>query len=96
MVHVQVSFRFPVSFASPTNSKNAAASVTIRIGGASNLQRVRGGEVRIGGRDGQDEAGVAANVGHDHVADLLANVGRLVADWELGQAGQVNQGYVQN
>jgi hypothetical protein len=70
--------------------------VTVGIREAGQLQRVRGGEVSIGGRDGQDEAGIAGNELHDHVLDLLADIRGLVAHRYLGQTRQIDQGYVQN
>ena len=70
-------------------------SPTFRVRLPGELERVTGGDVRVGGGDGEDEASVPANVSHDHVLDLVPDVGRLVSNSNLGKAGQVDECYVQ-
>ena len=74
----------------------AAALVTVRVDALGELQRVRRGHVRVGRGDRQDEAGLLADELHDHVPDLVLDVGGLVAHGDLGQAGQVDQGDAQH
>ena len=74
----------------------APAAPTVRINRLGQIKRVRGGQVCVGRRDGQDEAGLLGDELHDHVPDLGLNVHRLVAHRDLGQAGQVDQRYVQD
>ena len=69
---------------------------TVRICCLGELQGVGGGQVGVGRRDRQDEAGVPADVGHDHVFDLLSDVGGLVANGHLRQPRQIDQCYVEN
>ncbi len=68
--------------------------VTIWVYRFGQVERIRGGKVGVGRRDGQDETGLLADELHDHVADLLLDVDRLVSHRDLGQSRQVNQGYV--
>ena len=64
---------------------------TVGIGVARQLERLGRGEVGVGRRDGEyDRVGVV-QVGEQHLAYLLLDVSRLVADRHLGHARQVDQ-----
>lgn len=52
---------------------------TVGIGLARQLERIRVGQILIGGGDGEDDAVRTGDVRANHVAQLLLNVGRLVA-----------------
>lgn len=71
-------------------------SLTIGINRLGQIKSIRGGEISVGGGDSQDEAGLLTNELHDHVPDLLFNVGRLVAHRDLGQTRQVDERDVQD
>jgi len=66
-------------------------SPTIRIDGFGEVERVRGSEIRVGGRDGEDEAGLLGDELHDHVPDLGLDVDGLIAHGDLGEARQIDE-----
>ena len=70
--------------------------VTLGVGLTGDHEGVGGGEVGVGRGHGEDEAGLLHDVGHQHVADLVADVGRLVTDRDFRQTGQIDQGYSQD
>ena len=51
---------------------------TLRIRCPCHHESITGGQVSVGWGDCQDEASLPADVGHDHVLDLLSYVCRLV------------------
>jgi hypothetical protein len=69
---------------------------TVRIDRLCQHECIRGGEIRVCRGHGQDEAGVLADELHDHFADLSLDVDRLVAHWNLGEAGKIDQSDAQH
>ena len=74
---------------SPEISRNIALDHCGKLGLLT--LRVAGRDVRVGRGDGEDEASVPADVGHDHILDLVPDVGGLVTHCDLGQTGQVDE-----
>ena len=58
----------------------------------SHLQSVRVGQIGVGGGDSEDDGVWLGDESHEHVTDLLLDIARLVADWDLGETGKVDQG----
>ena len=69
---------------------------TSHIDFLSHFEGVGIGQVDIGWCDGQNEATRLLDIGEDHAADLLLNIGWLVPNGNLGQARQIDQGQIQN
>ena len=65
--------------------------LTLRVRLPGELESVAGGDIRVGRGHGKDEAGVPADVSHDHVLDLVPDVSWLVTHGDLGQARQVDE-----
>lgn len=62
------------------------SSLTIGVDLAGHLQGLRGGHVRVGRRDRQDDAVGVGDVLQDQVSDLDLDVFGLVTDWYLEAA----------
>ena len=71
-------------------------ALTLGVDLLSDLERVRVGKVGVGRRYGEYETALLADKLEQHGADLDLNVCRLVPHRDLGHAGQVNQGQVEN
>lgn len=56
---------------------------TVWVDLAGHLQGLRGGHVRVGGSDGQDDAVGVGDVLQDEISDLNLDVLRLIADGHL-------------
>ncbi len=69
---------------------------TIGIDGLCQHEGVGSGQIDIGRSDCQDQASLLGDERKDHIADLCLDVQRLVAHWDLGQTGQVDQRDVQH
>lgn len=70
--------------------------LTLRVHVLGQLESVRVGQVGVGWSDGQDQAALPGDELHDHVPDLLLDVGRLVAHGHLGDPRQVDERQVQH
>lgn len=67
---------------------NGAAAEGIDMAGK--LERLRVDNVDIGGGDGENDTVGLGNVLGNQVSGLLLDIGRLVANWDLGQTGKIN------
>lgn len=56
---------------------------TVRVDLAGHLQGLRGGHVRVGGGDGQDDAVGVGDVLQDEISYLNLDILRLIADGHL-------------
>lgn len=63
----------------------------MRVNALGELQCVAVDNVLVGWRDGQDDALGRCDVVEHHAAYARLYVRRLVAHWELGDAGEVHQ-----
>ena len=73
-----------------------ASQITLGINLSGQVKRVRGCQVGVSRSDGQNEASLLGDELHEHVLDLLLNVGRLIPDGDFCHAGQVDQRDVEN
>ena len=69
---------------------------TIGINGFCQHEGVRSGKIDVGRGYSQDEASLLGDERKYHISDLCLDVQRLVAHWDLGQTGQVDQRDVQH
>lgn len=76
--------------------RRSSRSLTLRVDVFGQFERVRVGQVSVSGSDGQDQAALATDELHDHVSDLLLDVGRLVSHRYFSDARQVDEGQIQN
>ena len=72
--------------------QHADGPLALRIDLARQLQAVRVGQVRVGGRDGQDDGVGLHDLLQHHVLDLPLDVFRLVAHGHFRQAGKIDEG----
>ena len=69
---------------------------TIGVDGFCQHESVGSGQIDIGRSNCQDQACLFGDERIDHIADLGFDVQRLIAHWDLGQTGQVDQRDVQH
>ena len=65
-------------------------TLTVGVHHSAEGERVAVGEIAVGGRHREDEARIAFDVGEDHLANLLLDVGGLVTDGHAGDAGKIH------
>jgi hypothetical protein len=58
---------------------------SFRVDGSCELETVRVGQIGVGRSDGEDDGVGLGDELEEHVSDLLLNVSRLVADWDLSR-----------
>ncbi len=66
-----------------TTSGIPCMSLTIWVHLSCQFKRIRCGEVRVCGRDTQDEGVGVGDVGHNHLLDLSLDIFRLVTNRDL-------------
>ena len=65
--------------------------LTLRINLSCQLQPIRVRQVRVGCGDSKNDTSWSRDILEQHVPDLLLNIARLVADWNLCQARQIDE-----
>lgn len=65
---------------------------TLRVDFTRHLQTVRVGEILVGSGNGENDTTRLGDILHEHIADLLLDVLRLVSNGNLRQAGQIDEG----
>ena len=69
---------------------------TIRIDLLGQHKSIGCCQICVGRGDGQDQASVLSDELHQHIPDLTLNVRRLITNWDLGQAGQINESNIKH
>jgi hypothetical protein len=76
--------------------QDANRPLTLGIHLARQLETVRIGQIRVGGRDGEYYGVGLADLLEHHLADLALDIPRLVAHGHLCETGQIDQGQRQD
>ena len=71
--------------------QNTNRPLTLRINLSCQLQPIRVRQVRVGCGDSKNDTSWSRDILEQHVPDLLLNIARLVADWNLCQARQIDE-----